>query len=201
MENLFQHEIILENERARLEPLHIEHIPHLWPIAAHSSLWEHTSAKIETANDFASYMQKAMDEKGKGLSYPFAIYDKEANCFAGSTRFGNISLPHRRVEIGWTWYHPSLQRTGLNRSCKALLLAFGFEKMGFDRIEFKTSLTNTRSQTAIQQIGATQEGILRNHMINDDGNSRDTVYFSILKHEWPSIKTTKFKQDVAHNLE
>ncbi|MEX1202140.1 MAG: GNAT family protein [Ferruginibacter sp.] len=200
MENLFHHEIVLENKRARLEPLHIEHIPHLWPIAVHPSLWEHTSAKINSTKDFTAYIQKALDEKDSGLSYPFAVYDKQSQCFAGSTRFGNICLPHRRVEIGWTWYHPSLQRSGLNRSCKGLLLEFGFEKMGFDRIEFKTSLTNTRSQTAIQQLGATQEGILRNHMINDDGNSRDTVYFSILNNEWPSIKITKFNQDDVHNI-
>jgi RimJ/RimL family protein N-acetyltransferase len=201
MENPFDKPIVLENSRARLEPLQLHHLAALWPIAALPSLWENTTSKIKTESDFEGYFQKALAEKKAGISYPFAVFDKHANAYAGSTRFGNISLQHSRVEIGWTWYHPSLQRTGLNRACKFLLLQFGFEEMGLNRIEFKTSLTNLQSQKAIQQLGATQEAVLRQHMINDDGTVRDTLYFSILKHEWPAIKTTKFNNDGFTNFQ
>ncbi len=201
MENPFDKPIILENSRARLEPLQLHHLTELWPIAAQPSLWEFTSANIQTYSDFEAYVNKALHEKKIGNCYPFAVYDKANNCFAGSTRYGNISLEHKRVEIGWTWYHPSLQRTGLNRACKSLLLQYGFEHLNLNRIELKTSLLNTRSQKAIGQLGATQEGILRQHMINDDGAVRDTVYFSILKYEWPAIKTTKFNNDGFTNFQ
>lgn len=191
MENPFDKLIILENNRARLEPLQLHHIEELWPIAAQPSLWEFTSANIQTYSDFEAYVNKALHEKKLGNCYPFAVYDKANNCFAGSTRYGNISLEHKRLEIGWTWYHPSLQRTGLNRACKSLLLQFGFEQLNLNRIELKTSLLNTRSQKAIGQLGATQEGILRQHMINDNGSVRDTVIFSILQNEWSTISKTK----------
>ena len=191
MPNLFSSDIILENERAQLIPLTLNHLPVLWPIAANPSLWEFTSANIQTYSDFEAYVNKALHEKKIGNCYPFAVYDKANNCFAGSTRYGNISLEHKRVEIGWTWYHPSLQRSGLNRACKSLLLQYGFEQLNLNRIELKTSLFNTRSQKAIGDLGATQEGILRQHMINDNGSVRDTVIFSILQNEWSTISKTK----------
>lgn len=191
MENPFDKPIVLENNRARLEPLQLHHIKELWPIAAQPSLWEFTSANIQTYSDFEAYVNKALHEKKLGNCYPFVVYDKVNNCFAGSTRYGNISLEHKRVEIGWTWYDPSLQRTGLNRACKSLLLQYGFEQLNLNRIELKTSLFNTRSQKAIGDLGATQEGILRQHMINDNGSVRDTVIFSILQSEWSTISKNK----------
>jgi RimJ/RimL family protein N-acetyltransferase len=195
MPHLFNSDIVLENERAQLIPLALDQLPILWPIASHTSLWEFTSAHIQTYSDFETYINNALHQKKLGNCYPFAIFDKVANCFAGSTRYGNISLEHKRVEIGWTWYHPSLQRTGLNRACKSLLLQFGFEQLNLNRIELKTSLLNIRSQKAILQLGATQEGLLRQHMINDNGSVRDTVIFSILKQEWPTISNTKLHPD------
>ena len=192
MDPFFTQVIILQNERVRLEPLASVHYDNLWKVAQHQQLWQFTSVKIDSEESFKQYFLQALDERKNGLSYPFAIFDKQENCYAGSTRFGNISLEHKRLEIGWTWYHPALQRTGLNRSCKFLLLRYGFEVLGLRRIELKTSSTNEKSRLAISKIGASQEAILRKHMVNPDGKPRDSVLFSIIDEEWPAIKTGVF---------
>jgi RimJ/RimL family protein N-acetyltransferase len=189
---LLNNNIILENNRARLEPLEEKHFELLLPIAMQASLWKFTSAKINSPSDFRKYFDTAMSEKEKGSSIPFAIFDKETEKYAGCTRFGNISEEHKRLEIGWTWYAEEAQRTGLNRACKFLLLSYCFETLDLNRVELKTSMLNERSQTAMKKIGAVQEGILRRHMINEDGTVRDSVFFSFIKEEWPSTKESIF---------
>ena len=194
MLDFFTNELILENEWARLEPMEEKYFQLLWPVAAQKELWQFTSVKVNTEEDFKKYFYQALAERKNAVSYPFAIFDKKQNKYAGSTRFGNISFEHKRLEIGWTWYHPQLQRTGLNRACKFLLLSYGFETLKLNRIELKTALTNEKSQLAIAKIGATKEGVLRKHMINEDGSSRDSVLFSIINDEWPAIRQGIFKQ-------
>ena len=187
-----QKEIILQNSRARLEPLQEKHYKDLLPIAMEREIWEFTSADVKTEADFRKYFNQALLERDAGNSYPFAIYDKAADCYAGCTRYGNISLPNKRVEIGWTWYKPELQRTGINKACKFLLLEYGFKELELNRIELKTSLLNIKSQGAMLKIGAVKEGILRRHMIAENGTVRDTVFFSFIKEDWPLIKQTVF---------
>lgn len=191
--NFTEQEFILENDRARLEPLAEKHFNELLPIAMEREIWEFTSADVKTAADFRRYFDTALAERKAGNAYPFAIYDKQAGCYAGCTRYGNISMPNKRVEIGWTWYKPSMQRTGINKACKFLLLSFGFDQLDLNRIELKTSLLNLKSQGAMLKIGAVKEGILRKHMIAENGTVRDTVYFSFIKEEWPAIRQTIFK--------
>jgi len=192
--NFLNEHIILENDRSRLEPLEEKHFPLLWPIAAERALWQFTQADIKTEDDFRRYFDKALQERKEGSSYPFAIYDKQNNCYAGCTRFGNISLRDKRQEIGWTWYKTSLQRTGINKATKFLLLSFGFENLELNRIELKTSHLNLKSQGAMLKIGAVKEGVLRKHSIADNGFVRDTVYFSFIKEEWQEIKNRVFKE-------
>lgn len=191
--SLLDGSIILENERVRLEPLEEKHFEALNEIAQNKEIWEFTSAKVNSTADFRRYFDTALDEIKNKHSYVFAIFDKQANKYGGCTRYANISLPDKRLEIGWTWYHPALQRTGLNRNCKFLLLSFGFERLELNRIELKTSHTNLKSQKAMEQIGAVKEGILRRHAINEDGSLRDTHMYSFIKEEWPEIKATIFK--------
>ncbi|MGB4843092.1 MAG: GNAT family protein [Ferruginibacter sp.] len=193
-DNFCEQEFILENERARLEPLTEKHFELLLPVALHTELWEFTGAKVKNEADFKRYFDTALAERKAGLSYPFAIFDKQNNCYVGCSRYGNISFPNKRLEIGWTWYQPALQRSGINKATKILLLSFGFETLGLNRIELKTSALNIKSQGAMIKIGAVKEGVLRKHMINEDGVVRDTVYFSFISEEWPQIKRTIFKE-------
>lgn len=192
--DFFARQIILQNERSKLEPLTGAHFEQLLPIALHKELWEFTGAKVKNETDFKRYFDTALAEKASGRSYPFAIFDKKHNQYAGSTRYANISFADRRLEIGWTWYHPALQRTGINKATKILLLDFGFTELGLNRIELKTSHLNLKSQGAMLKIGAVKEGVMRRHSINEDGLVRDTIYFSYIKEDWPQIKEEIFKE-------
>jgi len=196
IEKFTEEEFILENGRARLEPLSESHFNELLPIAMESEIWEFTSADIKNETDFRRYFDTALKERKEGRSYPFAIYDKQHGCYAGCTRYANISMPDKRLEIGWTWYKPSLQRTGINKACKYLLLSVGFEKLDLNRIELKTSHLNLKSQGAMLKIGAIKEGVLRKHAISERGIVRDTVYFSFIKEDWPEIKQRIFNEFV-----
>ena len=179
-DHFFEEEHILENSRARLEPLQPHHFSLLLPVAMEKALWQFTSVVVNNEADFEHYFNTAMAEKNAGEAYPFAVYDKQTGQYAGSTRFGNISFVHKRAEIGWTWYHSSAQRTGLNKACKSLLLNFGFDVLQLNRIELKTSLLNLKSQEAMLKIGAVKEGVFRNHIVNENGTIRDSVFTSVL---------------------
>lgn len=193
-EHFFETPVILEDDRVRLEPLEEKHFALLLPTAMQAMIWEFTMAKIFSTEDFRKYFDTAMDEKAQHKSYPFAIFDKTQNEYLGCTRFGNIDLKNKKLEIGWTWLHPELHGTGFNKHCKFLLLSFCFEKLQLIRVELKTSSLNIRSQKAMLKIGAVKEGTLRKNFINDDGTVRDSVYFSFLDDEWPGVKSTIFKE-------
>ena len=190
--NFCNEEHVLENLHVRLEPLKESHYPFLLPLALERKIWEFTSNKINCDTDFRRYFDIALAEKKEGMSYPFAVYDKKSGSYAGSTRYGNISFVHKKVEIGWTWYHPTFQRTGINKACKALLLNFGFNELHLNRMELKTSSLNLKSQGAMLKIGAVKEGLMRKHMITDHGLPRDSIYFSFINDEWPMIKEKYF---------
>lgn len=191
--HFFDTDYILEDDRVRLEPLEEKHFDLLLPTALQTMIWEFTMAKINSAADFRKYFDTALEEKTQYRSYPFAIFDKVQKEYLGCTRFGNIDLKNRKLEIGWTWLHPKLHGTGFNKHCKFLLLRFCFEMLQLIRVELKTSSLNIRSQKAMLKIGAVQEGTLRKNFINDDGTVRDSVYFSFLDEEWPGVKEHIFK--------
>lgn len=192
-ELFFDTPILVEDERVRIEPLEEKHFELLLPTAMETMIWEFTMAKINSAEDFRKYIDTALEERKQHRSYPFAIFDKVQNEYLGCTRFGNVDLRNRKVEIGWTWLHPRLHGTGFNKHCKFLLLRFCFEQLQLIRVELKTSSLNIRSQKAMLKIGAVKEGTLRKNFINDDGTVRDSVYFSFLDEEWPAVKNSIFK--------
>lgn len=189
----FKEDIILENERVRLSPLGEMHLEKMLPIALQTpDLLQYSPSPFGTKTAMQTYFDIAFQNRKQETRYAFAIFDKQMGRFAGSTSYGNISLKNQRVEIGWTWIAPEFQRTGLNRNCKFLLLRYGFETLNLERIELKTDARNTQSKTAIEAIGGQFEGVLRSNTLMRDGHRRDTVYYSILKAEWPEVKERIF---------
>ena len=194
-ENFFDQEIILEDERARLEPLTPKHFDALMASAlSNSDIWKFTLANITDESSFTNYFNTALKERENKMSYVFVMFDKKENRYAGCTRYANISFKDKRMEIGWTWIDPLLQGSGINKHNKYLMLKFAFETLNLNRVELKTAGTNLKSQRAMEKIGAIREGVLRKHSINDKGVTRDTVYYSFLNDEWPAVKETIFKE-------
>jgi RimJ/RimL family protein N-acetyltransferase len=197
----FIENIVLENDRVRLEPFDKNHLNELLPIAIkHPDLLQYSPSPFGTPELLEENISKAITSRIDKQRYPFVIFDKLNNRFVGSTSFGNISTKDKRLEIGWTWIDRESQGTGLNKYCKHLLLSYAFEKLIMQRVEFKTDNRNNQSKKAIGKIGGTFEGILRSHTVMRNGYRRDTAYYSILKHEWDSINNTIFKEiKTAHN--
>ncbi|MEC5142591.1 GNAT family protein [Chitinophaga sp. 212800010-3] len=183
---------VLENKRVLLEPLQLTHLEVLAPVALIPSLWEVQLQQITTVADLEKYIRTGLADREAGVSIPFVITDKKENKVAGSTRYMNLLIPHKRTEIGSTWIAPEFQGTGLNKAMKYAMLQYAFEVMDVNRVELKTDALNTQSRNAILSIGCKEEGIFRRHMITNSGRVRDTVYFSILKEEWPEVKERIF---------
>ena len=182
-------DIILENERVLLRPLVQDDAVYLSAyVKEEPALWKYALTPITTDQEFAQYMANAVEARQLKLAYPFIVFDKLQNKYVGSTRFYDIQLNNSSTQFGYTWYSESTWGTGLNEHCKFLLLQFAFETIGFERIEFRADNRNKRSIAAMQKIGCTVEGILRNHLPTSDGTRRDSIVLSMLKNEWPKIK-------------
>ncbi|MGD8191231.1 GNAT family N-acetyltransferase [Brevibacillus ginsengisoli] len=180
--------VTLIGKDVRLEPLTLEHWDGLWNAAQDERIWTYMTSNIRTKEDMLRFIQTALDNQAKGTELPFTIIDQRNNQVIGSTRFLNISPKDSGLEIGFTWLTPSVWKTAANTECKYLLLKHCFETLGCIRVQLKTDLRNRNSQRAIIRIGGVQEGILRNHMIIQDGYVRDTVFFSIVQSEWAGVK-------------
>ena len=180
--------MVLEGDVVRLEPLRLDHAEALSAVGLDPSLWALTTIRVHTPAEMRSYVEEALTEQQSGASLPFATVERATGRVIGSTRFGNITPAHRRVEIGWTWIAPAWQRTAVNTEAKLLMMSHAFDTLGCRRVELKTSALNLRSRNAMLRIGATEEGTLRQHMINSDGSNRDSVYFSVLDSEWPVVQ-------------
>jgi N-acetyltransferase len=180
--------VVLEGAVARLEPLREDHLDGLCAVGLDPDLWQWTVASVHSRDDMLRYVRAALQLERQGTALPFVTIHRASGRVAGSTRFGNIDLANRRVEIGWTWLGREFHRSGLNTEAKFLMLRHAFEELGCIRVELRTDRLNQRSRAAILRIGAREEGILRSHMLTETGRIRDTVYYSILAVEWPAIR-------------
>lgn len=180
--------VTLEGRHVRLVPLTAEHVPALWDAGSDPEIWRWTLNRPGSEADMARYVASALAKRDAGGALPFATLEAASGRVIGSTRLHNWEPPHPRVEIGYTWIARPWQRTAINTEAKYLMLRHAFETLGVLRVELRTDALNERSRAAILRLGATEEGTLRRHMINDSGRVRDTVYFSILDDEWPRVK-------------
>jgi RimJ/RimL family protein N-acetyltransferase len=182
-------DLILEDERVLMRPLMQEDAEILVPFVQNEpSLWKYALTPITNKAELTQYLDAAVQARAAGTSYPFIVVDKLQNKVVGSTRFYDIQANFKTTQLGYTWYSESVWGTGVNEHCKLLLLQFAFEKIGFERVEFRADNRNKRSIAAMQKIGCTVEGILRNHLPTGDGTRRDSIVLSMLKEEWPAIK-------------
>ena len=188
----FRETIILEDNSLLLRPLTLEDEEGFTRIAFDYDIWKYTRSLVMNAEEIKAYIISALDERERIIRYAFTVIDKSSGEIAGSTSYANLSIKDKRIEIGWTWLGKKFQSTGLNKKCKFLLLQYAFDKLKFERVEFKTDVLNTAARKALLKIGATEEGILRSHTVMQDGRRRDTIFYSILLKEWQSVKEYYF---------
>lgn len=180
--------ITLEGSHVRLVPLEVSHTAALCDVGLIDDIWTWTTTKIKTSEDMAEYVLETLRRQESGTALPFATVDRSSGTIIGSTRFGTIDIPNRKVEIGWTWINPKWQRTSINTEAKLLMLRHAFEHWKCIRVEIITDVHNEISRRAILRLGAKEEGVLRNHLIVPGGRIRDSVVHSIIESEWPAVR-------------
>jgi N-acetyltransferase len=184
MDSINDH-IVLENERVLLRPLATTDYELLLPFALQEpDTWRFSLVSAAGATGMKNYIDSALAERAAGKEYPFIVFDKKANQYAGSTRFYDIQPSHQMAQLGYTWYGEAFRRTGLNRHCKLLLFNFAFEQWQLERVELRADANNAASIAAMKAIGCIEEGILRSHLQTDTGRRRSSIVLSILKAEW-----------------
>ncbi|HEU4828705.1 MAG TPA: GNAT family N-acetyltransferase [Gemmatimonadales bacterium] len=181
--------VSLEGRLVRLEPLSFDHEPALLAAAQDERIWRYTIHDPRTPETMHAYVSAALADGDRGEALPFVVHHREAQRIIGATRFHSISAANRGLEIGFTWYAPEFWRTRVNTECKYLMLRHAFDMLGCIRVQLQTDTRNDRSRAAILRLGAREEGTLRSKAILHDGHRRDAVYFSILDHEWPAVRT------------
>ena len=195
----FKTDYILEDERVILSPLETKHFEELLHFSENEpEIWDYSVLHSDAAGkeNLKKYIDFALSCREKGSEYGFIVFDKLKNAFAGSTRFYNIDLEEKTLEIGYTWYGKEFQGTRLNKHCKFLLLEFSFEKIGIERVGFSADSDNSKSIAAMKSIGCTIEGTLRSTMFKKNGKRRNSTILSILKKEWDE----NVKQNLKNKL-
>ena len=177
---------ILEDETVLLRPLQESDVENLLEFSINEpDTWKYSLVQANGKENLKKYIQIALKARDNGTEFPFIVFDKKSGKYAGSTRFYDINLEFKTLQLGYTWYGKNFRGTGLNKHCKFLLLQFAFETLGVSRVEFRADNNNERSIAAMKSIGCKVEGVLRNHMptLGSDAR-RDSIILSILKNEW-----------------
>jgi RimJ/RimL family protein N-acetyltransferase len=180
--------VTLEMNGVRLEPMHPSHTEDLARAARDGELWNIRVTSVPDPGDESAYIDKALEMRDGGTRMPFVVRSIDTGKIIGTTSYHDIMPAIDRVEIGYTWYAKSWQRTHVNTTCKLLLLQHAFETLGCQVVGFRTDNFNHASQRAIERLGAKRDGVIRHHALRRDGTIRDTVMYSILAGEWPEIR-------------
>lgn len=192
----YNNNYILEDEVVLLRPLQADDFNNLLPFALNEpELWKFSLVGAEGSDGLTNYMNIALTARDEQKEYPFIVFDKRTNEYAGCTRFYDINLPFKTLQLGYTWYGKKFHGTGLNKHCKFLLLSFAFEQLGMERFELRADNNNERSIAAMKSIGCKVDGVLRSNMPKKNGGRRDSIVLSILKEEWfGKVKENLFKR-------
>lgn len=180
--------IVLEGHGIRLEPLTHEHHDALITAASDGRLWELWFTAVPEPRETRAYIANALAGQEAGHMLPWVVRDLSSQAIVGSTRYHDIVLPVDRLEIGYTWYGRTWQRSHVNTGCKLLLLGHAFDTLGCQAVGLRTDNFNLASQRAIESLGAKKDGVIRHHQARRDGTVRDSVMYSILASEWPDVR-------------
>ena len=186
MMTTFPPNTILEDDAVLLRPLEESDVENLLEFSNNEpETWKYSLIQVDGKENLTNYIHLALKARENKTEYPFIVFDKKSGKYAGCTRFYDINLAFKSLQLGYTWYGKEFRSTGLNKHCKFLLLQFAFETLGMDRVEFRADNNNQRSIAAMKSIGCKVEGVLRNHMptYNSDVR-RDSIILSILRQEW-----------------
>jgi len=183
----FPQNTILEDDFVLLRPLQESDVENLLEISLNEpETWKYSLVPAHGKENLTKYIQHAIKSRENKTEFPFIVFDKKSGEYAGSTRFYDIQLPFKTLQLGYTWYGKDFRGTGLNKHCKFLLLQFAFETLGMERVEFRADNNNARSIAAMKSIGCKVEGVLRSHMpiFLGEEKRRDSIILSILRDEW-----------------
>jgi RimJ/RimL family protein N-acetyltransferase len=196
MDFSFTDNIILEDDLVLLRPLQKTDVENLLEISINEpNTWEYSLIRANGKENLENYIDIALKAREKKTEFPFIVFDKKSGKYAGSTRFYDMQLSFKTLQLGYTWYGSAFRGTGLNKHCKFLLLQYAFETMGIERVEFRADNNNQRSIAAMKSIGCKVEGVLRNHMPTFGSEvRRDSIILSIVREEWFSEVKENLKQ-------
>ncbi|MFM2362715.1 MAG: hypothetical protein RLZZ316_1617 [Bacteroidota bacterium] len=193
-DSFFKPSLELETARVLLRKLEPADVTDLLPLVQDTTVWQYFTKDLSVAGELNVWVAQALQAYEQKARMPFAIIDKDTKKLVGCTSLGSISFFDKRIEIGWSWLAKEAMGDGVNMNAKFLLLSYAFEAMKMERVEIKTDNLNERAKAALVKIGAYEEGVLRSHMQMPNNRRRDSVYYSILKSEWPAIKELKFSR-------
>jgi len=191
---MIPHDLVLETSKALLRPIEQNDYETFLRLAKQDEeMWKYFSLNLGDEAQLRKWMEMAFNDKKAETRRPFTIIDKATGQIAGSSSMGNISYYDLRLEIGWSWLGKEFRGTGLNKHAKFLMMRYAFEELDFERVEFKTDVMNARARQGLKNVGGIEEGILRSHMTMWNNRRRTSIYYSVLKDEWPQVKENIFK--------
>jgi RimJ/RimL family protein N-acetyltransferase len=187
-------ELILETNRVVLRPIQESDLPAFHQLAQDEDMWKYFSLNLADEGQLKKWMSMAFHDIQANTRRAFTILDKTTKRIAGSSSIGNISTHDLRLEIGWSWLGKEFRSSGLNLHAKYAMMKYAFEEINFERVEFKTDVLNERAKNGLRKVGGKEEGVLRSHMTMWNDRRRDSIYFSVIRKEWPGLKQTIFKE-------
>jgi RimJ/RimL family protein N-acetyltransferase len=179
----------LDGGRIRLEPMTLEHLAGLEAVAFDDRIWRYMMTWVKNRDDLKGWVESALQAEAAGTVLPWVTILKAENRVIGCTRFMDFDGTHKTTELGSTWLATAFHGTGLNAEVKLLQLRYAFEELGLNRVALKTHHENLQSQAAMRKIGAVEEGTFRNHYVMPDGSARHSVWFSIIRVDWPQVRS------------